>query len=200
MPSCDNSFPATEWRGYNRRNESEGIKDSQVILGSTLFRVTRRGPTGSSVTAPRDSVNVIRIGQFLGEPIENMCSHPESCQQDEWTPFPAPVEYLQPNTATNPGLHGVEARLLPDCRPPEQRRLSSQPRRCPPFASPAVCHGSGLGRAIGRAAAGMFWIHYRYVGGRDLRAIFSIYKHLHPFAKTSTCRKTINSLSFIDNY
>ena len=38
-----------------------------------------------------------------------------------------------------------------------------------------------------------------YVAGRDLRAIFSIYQHLHPFAKISTCRKTINSLSFFDN-
>jgi hypothetical protein len=37
---------------------------------------------------------------------------------------------------TNPGLHGVEARLLPDCRPSGQRRLSSQPQHCPPFVRP----------------------------------------------------------------
>jgi hypothetical protein len=88
-----------------------------------------------------------------------------------------------------------------------QTKAAEQPATAlPSLRGSAVCHGSGLRRAIGRAVAGMFWIHYgvlcisRYVAGRDLRAIFSIYKHLHHFAKISTCRKTINSLSFVDNY
>ena len=40
------------------------------------------------------------------------------------------------------------------------KRPSSRAAALPSLRGSAVCHGSGLRRAIGRAAAGMFWIHY----------------------------------------
>jgi hypothetical protein len=66
--------------GDYRRNQPEGIENAQVILDSALLRVTRCWTTGGTVTSSRDSVNMVGVGQFVGETVENMCCVSESRQ------------------------------------------------------------------------------------------------------------------------
>jgi hypothetical protein len=79
------------------------------------------------------------------------------------------------------------------CRPPERVVDAEQPtirtkaaeqptKHCPLFVGPLFATVQDYVGAIGRVAVGIF-LHTLWcpVTGRVLRAVFSIYQHLHPF-------------------
>src|ERR1700685_64676 len=80
---------------HNRRNQLESIENPEVVLGSALFRVARRGLAGGSGPASRNSIEVIRVGQFRGEAVEDMRGESTPRQQHNRASGSAPIEDLQ---------------------------------------------------------------------------------------------------------
>ena len=107
-------IPGNRMPRHNWRSQHECIEDPQIILGKPLFGITRFRPTGGSVPAASDSVNVVSVRQLLGEAIENMRAESESREQHDRTSRAAPIKYLQSNSVFDGyELHSVFRWILP---------------------------------------------------------------------------------------